>query len=497
MSVNFRKISAEEAADCIKHNDTIACSGFTAAGCVKKVTESLAQKAEREHFSGKNFQVRVFSGASTTDHVDGALSRAKAISYRTPYQSNKDTRNAINQGEIAYADQHLSTYPQFINYGFLGDIDYAIVEVSDYTDDGHLTLTMSAGAVPTFCRNAKHIILEHNTFYSGKLQGFHDIYELANPPHRQAIPLLTPSDRIGTTTVKVDPKKIIGVVETCEEDHLADFKAISPIHEKIGQHVAQFFLQEMHGGRIPSSFLPIQSGVGNIANAVLKTMGMEKRIPPFAIYSEVAQDAVIDLMEAERVTFTSACALTLTDAHTKKIFDNLNYYKQRLVIRPEEITNHPEIIRRLGLLALNAALEVDIFGNVNSTHVFGSSIMNGIGGSGDFARNGYISIFTLPSTAKDGAISSIVPFCSHIDHTEHDVQVIVTEQGIADLRGKDPAQRARCIIENCAHPDYKPLLLDYLNLTKNKHIGHNLSAAFKLYQAYAETGDMRNCKFNG
>ncbi|MGX8716740.1 MAG: acetyl-CoA hydrolase, partial [bacterium] len=241
MSANFRKISAEEAAEYIKHNDTIACSGFTAAGCVKKVTESLAKKAEREHFSGKNFQVRVFSGASTTDHVDGALSRAKAISYRTPYQSNKDTRNAINQGEIAYADQHLSTYPQFINYGFLGDIDYAIVEVSDYTDDGHLTLTMSAGAVPTFCRNAKHIILEHNTFYSGKLQGLHDIYELANPPHRQAIPLLTPSDRIGTTTVKVDPEKIIGVVETCEEDHLADFKEISPIHEKIGQHVAQFF----------------------------------------------------------------------------------------------------------------------------------------------------------------------------------------------------------------------------------------------------------------
>ena len=496
MSVNFRKISPDEAAEYIKHNDTVACSGFTAAGCIKKVTGSLAKKAEREHFSGKNFQIRLFSGASTTDHVDGALSRAKAISYRTPYQSNKDTRIAINQGEIAYADQHLSSYPQSINYGFLGDIDYAIVEVSDYTSDGDLTLTMSAGAVPTFCRNAKHIILEHNKFYAGKLQWLHDIYELNNPPHRQAIPLLTPSDRIGTTTLKVDPNKIIGIVETCEEDHLADFKEVSPIHEKIGQNVAQFFLQEIKSGRIPPSFLPIQSGVGNIANAVLKTMGMEKRIPTFSVYSEVAQDAVIDLMEAGRVTFTSACALTLTSEHTKKIFDNLDYYKQRLVIRPQEITNHPEIIRRLGLLAMNAALEVDIFGNVNSTHVLGSSIMNGIGGSGDFARNGYISIFTLPSTAKDGAISSIVPFCSHIDHTEHDVQIIVTEQGVADLRGKAPAERAQCIIENCAHPDYKPLLRDYLKLTNNQHIGHNLSAAFKFYQAYQETGDMRNCKFS-
>lgn len=496
MAVYFRKISSDEAAEHIKNNDTIACSGFTAAGCVKKVTESLAKKAEREHNAGKIFQVRVFSGASTTEHVDGVLSRAKAISYRTPYQSNKDTRVAINQGEIAYVDQHLSIYPQFINYGFLGDIDYAVVEVSDYTSDGNLTLTMSAGAVPTFCRKAKHIILEHNTFYSGKLQGLHDIYELENPPHRQAIPLLTPSDRIGTTTVNVDPKKIIGVVETCEEDHLAEFKEVNAIHEAIGQHVAQFFLQELNAGRIPSSFLPVQSGVGNIANAVLKTMGMEKRIPAFPIYSEVAQDAVIDLMEAERVTFTSTCALTLTEQHTRKIFDNLDYYRQRLVVRPEEITNHPEVIRRLGLLALNAALEVDIFGNVNSTHVLGTSIMNGIGGSGDFARNSYISLFTLPSTAKGGAISSIVPFCSHIDHTEHDVQIVVTEQGVADLRGKSPAQRAQCIIENCAHPDYKPLLLDYLNLTKNKHIGHNLSAAFKFYQAYTETGDMRNCKFD-
>lgn len=496
MVMSFREISPNEAAECIKDGDRIACSGFTAAGCVKKVTESLAKKAEREHCAGKNFQVSVFSGASTSDHIDGALSRAKAISYRIPYQSNKDTRIAINQGEIAYVDQHLSSYPQWINYGFLGEIDYAIIEVSDYTNDGDLTLTMAAGAVPTFCRNAKHIILEHNTFYSQKLQGFHDIYELEKPPHRSPIPLLKPSDRIGTTTVKVDPKKIIGIVKTCEEDHLAGFKEVNATHEAIGQHIAQFFLNELKVGRIPSCFLPVQSGVGNIANAVLKTMGMEKRIPAFSVYTEVAQDAVIDLMEAERVNFTSTCALTLTNEHAKKIFDHLNYYRQRLIIRPEEITNHPEIIRRLGLLTLNAALEADIFGNINSTHVFGSSIMNGIGGSGDFARNGYISIFTLPSTAKDGTISSIVPFCSHIDHTEHDVQIIVTEQGVADLRGKTPEQRAQCVIENCAHPDYKPLLWDYLKLTKNKHIRHNLSAAFKFYQAYIETGDMRNCKFD-
>ena len=368
------------------------------------------------------------------------------------------------------------------------------MEVADYTLDGELTLTFSVGATPTFCRKAKHIILEHNTYHSAKIKGLHDIYEVENPPYTKAIPLLKANDRIGTTTVKVDPSKILGVVETNQADNVAEFKEVSPVHEKIGHFVSDFFVSEMKAGRIPSGFLPVQSGVGNIANAVLKTMGEEKRIPIFTVYSEVAQNAVIELMAKGRVSFASTCALTLTDDWVQHIYQHWDEYKNRLVLRPEEITNNPEIIRRLGLLALNAALEVDCFGNVNSTHVFGTSVMNGIGGSGDFARNGYISIFTLPSTAKEGTISSVVPFCSHIDHTDHDVQVIITEQGVADLRGKSPAQRAECIIENCAHPDYKPLLRNYLRRTTGKHIAHDLSIAFAMYEAYNKTGDMRNCK---
>ena len=113
----------------------------------------------------------------------------------------------------------------------------------------------------------------------------------------------------------------------------------------------------------------------------------------------------------------------------------------------------PEIIRRLGVIAMNGMIEADIYGNVNSTHVMGSRIQNGIGGSGDFARNGYLSIFMAPSTAQKGTISTIVPMVSHVDHTEHDVQVVVTEQGLADLRGLSPRQRAHLIIEKCASAD--------------------------------------------
>ena len=120
-------------------------------------------------------------------------------------------------------------------------------------------------------------------------------------------------------------------------------------------------------------------------------------------------------------------------------------------------------------------------------------MMNGIGGSGDFTRNAYISIFTCPSVAKDGKISSLVPMVSHLDHNEHSVNVIITEQGVADLRGKSPKERARLIIENCAHPDYKDILRDYLKLTDCKsQTPHALRASLAMHVELAESGDMRN-----
>ena len=110
----------------------------------------------------------------------------------------------------------------------------------------------------------------------------------------------------------------------------------------------------------------------------------------------------------------------------------------------------------------------------------------------DFSRNAYLSIFSCPSIQKGGKISAIVPMVSHVDHSEHSVKVIATEQGIADLRGKDPRQRAETIIENCVHPMYKELMWDYMKLAckEGGHIPHNLKAAFALHETFMETGDM-------
>jgi len=117
-------------------------------------------------------------------------------------------------------------------------------------------------------------------------------------------------------------------------------------------------------------------------------------------------------------------------------------------------------------------------------------MMNGIGGSGDFTRNAYISIFTTPATAKGGKISSIVPMVSHVDQNEHSVNVIITEYGIADLRGKSPIQRAEEIIANCVAPEYQQMLTDYIKLSSTTHTPQNLAACFGMHDEFIKTGSM-------
>ena len=149
-------------------------------------------------------------------------------------------------------------------------------------------------------------------------------------------------------------------------------------------------------------------------------------------------------------------------------------------------------MRRLGIIGINTALEFDIYGNVNSTHVCGTKMMNGIGGSGDFARNAHLAIFVTKSIAKGGDISSVVPFASHIDHSEHDVDILVTEQGLADLRGLAPRERARAVINNCAHPMYRDALNDYFDRAceKGGQTPHILREALSWHVNFEETGHM-------
>ena len=490
-----RACSAADAALHIRPGDTVAMSGFTGAGYPKAVPGALAARMEAAHGAGEDFRVRVLTGASTAPELDGALARVEGMELRLPYQSDPTLRERINAGRLEYIDIHLSHVAQHAWFGYFGPIDVALVEVSQIREDGLLVPSSSVGNNKTWLDLADRVILEVNRWQPAALEGMHDVYYgTALPPNRKPIPLLHPDDRIGETTLRVDPAKVVAVVETDAPDRNSPFAPPDDDSRAIAGHLIEFLRHEIARARLTPQLLPLQSGVGNIANAVLEGLA-DGGFRDLTAYTEVIQDGMLGLLRGGVLRMASATSFSLSPKGIDAFNSEVDFYRERIVLRPQEISNHPELIRRLGCIAMNGMIESDIYGHVNSTHIAGSRMMNGIGGSGDFARNGYLSVFMSPSTAKNGAISSIVPMASHVDHTEHDTMIIVTEQGLADLRGLSPKQRARTIIANCAHPSYRPMLEDYFERACREsyglHTPHLLGEALSWHRRFVETGSMR------
>lgn len=483
-------ISAEEAVLQINDGDTVAFSGFTAAGAAKAVPGALAARAKEHHDIGLNFKLRVLTGASSSRAIDEELAETGAIAWRAPYQSAKPIRNLINSQQVEYSEMHLSHVAQAASAGFFGKVNVAVIEAREITTDGRVYLTTSIGASPTFLRCADRVIIEINRYHSPRLREMADITIMPPPPRRFPIHIFEPMGRIGWPYAIVDPEKVIGIVENNQPDDDIQFTAPDEVSKRIASHVIEFLLNELSSDKHPKSIFPLQAGVGNVANAVLFGLGEHPDIPPFYMYSEVFQDAMVDLMAKGKLLGASATALTVTGEKLKQMIDAMDYYAARIILRPQEISNHPGIIRRLGVIALNTALEVDIYGNANSSHLFGTQVVNGIGGSGEFTRNSYLSFLMTPSIAKEGKISSIVPMCPHIDNNEHSVQIVVTEQGLADLRGLGPTHRAQTLIEKCAHPLYKEYLRKYVRDSRKGHIRHDLDKCFELHRNLMKYGSM-------
>ena len=487
-------MSAEEAAALIHTGVNVGMSGFTGAGYPKAVPHALARRIMDAKLAGEKFRISVWTGASTAPELDGALAMVDGIELRLPYQSDPTSRARINAGDLEYIDIHLSHVAQHVWFGFLGKLDIAIIEVTAILEDGRLVPSSSIGNNKTWLDLADKVILEVNSWQPEKLEGIHDVYYGTRlPPNRVPIPIIRPDDRIGDIHFRCDPKKVIAVVETNAPDRNTPFSPPDDSSKKIAGYILEFLEHEVKKGRMPEQLLPMQSGVGNIANAVLIGL-VDGPFNNLTAYTEVIQDGMLDLMAADKMRIASATAFSLSPTAVGRLQAGFDHYRQKIILRTQEISNHPEVIRRLGCLAMNGMIEADIYGNVNSTHIMGTKIQNGIGGSGDFARNAYLSFFMTPSQAKDGAISCIVPMVPHVDHTEHDVQIIVTEQGLADLRGLSPKQRASTLIENCAHPNFKPALRDYyrraLELSSGKHTPHLLGEAFSWHENYLRSGRM-------
>lgn len=490
-----RRMSADAAAALINPGTSVAMSGFTGSGHAKVVPGALARRIEAVHAAGDPFRIRLLTGASTAPELDGVLARADGLELRAPYQSDPDTRQRINAGSMNYIDMHLSQVAQFTWSGFFGKIDTAVIEATAIAEDGSLVPSTSVGNNKTWLDLADKVIVEVNRWQPEALDGMHDIYYGTRlPPDRVPIPLTRPDQRIGQPHLRVDPAKIVAVVETDAPDRNSAFKPIDDTSRRIAGHLIDFFRDEIKRGRLPANLLPLQSGVGNIANAVLAGLG-ESGFSNLTAFTEVIQDGMLDLLDAGILRSASATAVSLSPEATARFKDTIANYRERILLRSQELSNHPELVRRLGCIALNGMIEADLYGNINSTHIMGSRIQNGIGGSGDFARNSYLPVFLTPSTAKGGAISSIVPMVSHVDHTEHDVAILITEQGLADLRGLAPKQRARTIIDHCAHPDYRDALRDYFDRacrdSYGKHTPHLLAEALSWHQRFIGTGTMR------
>lgn len=483
-------VSAEEAAACIQPNMNIGTSGFTPAGYPKAVPLALAKRMEKEPF-----KINVWTGASVGPEMDEALAKVHGIKRRMPYQTNKELRTQINSGEVEYCDFHLSESAQLARTGYVGGkIDIAIVEACAITEEGNIIPTTSMGNAASYVQTADVVIVEINTTQPVELEGMHDVYVPLDPPNRLPIPVVKVNDRIGTPYIPCSPEKIKYIVACDIKDHTRPFSEIDEDSKKMSQLIISFLKDEIKAGRMPKNLLPLQSGVGNVANAVISGF-VDSDLTDLSVYTEVIQDGMFDLIDAGKLNFASGTSLSPSPEGQDRFYKNIKEYRKHILLRPQEVSNSPEVAHRVGVIAMNTAIECDIFGNVNSTHIMGTKMMNGIGGSGDFARNAYLTCFFTPSTAKKGLISSIVPMCSHVDHTEHDVDLIITEQGLADLRGLSPRERARVIIENCAHPDYKPMLLDYLNraeeATKHAHTPHLIGEALSWHERFVKTGTMK------
>ncbi|GAB6457396.1 MULTISPECIES: acetyl-CoA hydrolase/transferase family protein [Bacillus] len=479
-------VTPEEAASWIENGMTLGLSGFTRAGDVKAVPVALVNRVKND----TSFKVNVYTGASLGSDVDKLFAEAGILGKRLPFQADATMRKGINNGDFLFVDQHLSHTAELLRADVM-DIDFAILEAVAITEEGMIIPTTSIGNSLAFSLNAKSIIIEMNMAQSTQLEGLHDLYEPGKQGERLPIPLVKTDDRIGTIGIPIDVEKVKGIVFTNQLDSPSTI--VPPDEETVimAQHLIEFLRKEVKVGRLTNRLAPLQSGIGSVANAVLHGM-LDSEFEDLEVYSEVLQDAVFDLMDAGKVNFASCCSITLSEEKMQKVFSNFEKYRHKLMMRPQEISNHPEIIRRLGLISINTALELDIYGNVNSTHVLGTKMMNGIGGSGDFARNARLAIFVTKSIAKGGNISSIVPFVSHVDHTEHDVDVIVTEQGYADLRGLAPRERVELIIENCAHPMYRDQLRAYFEeaQTRGGQTPHVLEKAFSWHTNYAKNGTM-------
>ncbi|WP_135830308.1 acetyl-CoA hydrolase/transferase C-terminal domain-containing protein [Halorussus halobius] len=478
---------AEEAADAVPDDAALLVSGFGSVGYPKAVPEALAD-------SGRDLALTVVSGGSVGGEIDAALVEADAVGRRFPFQARPEIRAAVNDGRVAFADRHVAGVGDDVQYGGLVATDATSVAIVEAVAAGEdwLVPSTSLGQTPAFVEAADRLVVEVNAAQPRALERFHDVYRPGTPPDREPIPVDSPGERVGSPRVEFDPGKLAAVVELDRRDDPYEFREPTADDRAIAANLCEFLEAEVERSELFAESVRLQFGVGSLGNALMGALGdADVGDRDLVYFGEVIQDGLLDLLDEGLLRSASATSLALSASGQDRLFADAERYAEDVVLRPTDVSNSPALIDRFGVVAVNSALEVDAYGHANSTNVGGTRMVNGVGGSGDFARNAALSVFALPSTASDGDVSRVVPMVPHVDHTEHDVDVVVTEQGVADLRGTSPRERARLLVEECAHPDFRERLRAYLDRARRGgddadggegarggHLPHDLDAAF-------------------
>ncbi|ELZ51240.1 succinate CoA transferase [Halorubrum coriense DSM 10284] len=447
----------EEAAALVPETATLLVSGFGGVGYPKLVPEALAAADDERDLT-------VVSGGGVGDEIDRDLVESGDMARRYPFVPNETSRAAANEGRIQFHDRHISRLADEVRFGGLragmrGET-IAVVEAVAVGPDW-LVPSTSIGHTPAYVGVADRIVVEVNRAQPIDLARVHDVHVRDDPPNRRPIPLDDPLGETDGPAVRFDPGKLAAVVETDRADDPYEFREVSPTDEAIAENLGAFLKAELDRNPLLADAVNLQFGVGSLGNALMGALSdVDFGDRDLAYVGEVVQDGLLDMLDAGDLRGASATSLALSSEGQERLFADVERYAEDVVLRPADVSNAPELIDRFGVVGVNSAVEVDLYGNVNATHIGGTRVVNGIGGGGDFARNSRLGVVALPSTAVGGDVSRIVPLTPHVDHSEHDASVIVTEHGVADLRGRSPRERAEALTA-VADPSFREALDDY------------------------------------
>ena len=336
------------------------------------------------------------------------------------------TRKAVQEGRADYTPFFFHQSTRFFSDGTF-PIDVAMVSVTPPDKHGYVSLGVSVGGTKPACLNAKMVIAQVNDQMPRTMgESFLHVSQLTC-----CVEASTPLPELGGGT--------IGEVE-----------------EAIGRNVAS----------LVEDGSTLQLGIGTIPDAVLKFLGDKKDL---GIHSEMFSDGVVDLYQKGVITgankrLDKGKMVAAFLMGSKKLYDFVDDNPD-VMMRTVDYVNNPAVIcQNPKVVSINSCLQVDFNGQVNSESM-GTKQFSGIGGQLDYVRGAAMcpdgkAILAMPSTAKHGEVSRIVPVFepgTTVTTTRTDVHYIVTEYGVANLRAKSLRERARLLI-NIAHPKFRDQL---------------------------------------